>query len=610
MLYTRLTPQPRAVTPLSGHCRLPEKALCGIDLPPRDAAPILHWIEPALPPRWDRHAGNAPAFIALSLAESTQPPEAYTLRISPKGIAATANAPSGLFRAATTLRQILRLAGGKPIPCAAIEDSPDLPVRGVMLDVSRDRTPTLATLFGLVDRLAELKINHLELYMENTFAYPAHPRAWENASPYTPDDIRSLDAYCAQRFISLTPNQNSLGHFERWLRLKDYLPLAELPQGGAPLPWGGTQKEPAGLAPADPGVDTFIEGLYDALLPCFRSRLVNIGCDETFDLGLGKSKPQAAATGKGRVYLDYLLRRHAALKARGHTMSFWGDIILHHPQLIPLLPRDCIAIDWGYEADHPFAATIPQFAAAKIPFWVAPGTSSWNALAGRTSNMRANIQNALTHALAHGAAGLLICDWGDAGHWQTYPVRLPGLLYGAACGWAFAQNRGIDIARALDAHIFHTPEATLGRLTTELGDLYLTAQAAAGNAAEFFRTLNQPLATPIRQGFLSLPALDAAEAHCLQAQKDLKKIRSTAPDAPLLLAETAQTLRFLLLALRHARAKQTGFTPALIRSLRRQRAEAARHHAACWLNRDRLGGLPSSLARIEAIDIGAPFSAR
>ena len=39
------------------------------------------------------------------------------------------------------------------------------------------------------------------------------------------------------------------------------------------------------LNPTDPRSLEFIEGLYDQLLPCFTSRLFNVGCDETFDIG-------------------------------------------------------------------------------------------------------------------------------------------------------------------------------------------------------------------------------------------------------------------------------------------------------------------------------------
>ena len=37
-----------------------------------------------------------------------------------------------------------------------------------MLDISRDKVPTMATLFHLIDRLAGWKINQLQLYIEHT----------------------------------------------------------------------------------------------------------------------------------------------------------------------------------------------------------------------------------------------------------------------------------------------------------------------------------------------------------------------------------------------------------------------------------------------------------
>ena len=69
--------------------------------------------------------------------------------------------------------------------------------------------------------------------------------------------------------------------------------------------------------------------------------------------------------------------------ARGKKMMFWGDIILHHPELIRELPRDIIALNWGYETDHPFATEAATFAKSKIPFYVCPGTSTWMTLIGR-----------------------------------------------------------------------------------------------------------------------------------------------------------------------------------------------------------------------------------
>ena len=154
---------------------------------------------------------------------------------------------------------------------------------GYMLDVSRFRVPTMETVKRQVDILAELGYNHFQLYTEHTFAYPGHEDVWREASPFTPAEIRELDAYCADRGIELVPNQNSFGHLEHWLRHPAYNRLAEAPQGGTTCN-GWVCARPASLCPTDPASVAFVAGLYDALFPCFRSKYVNVGGDETMEL--------------------------------------------------------------------------------------------------------------------------------------------------------------------------------------------------------------------------------------------------------------------------------------------------------------------------------------
>jgi hexosaminidase len=89
-----------------------------------------------------------------------------------------------------------------------IDDAPAFAERGVMFDVARDRIPTMATLFALVDHLAAAKINHLQLYHEHSFAYAGHETVWRNADPMTPQQTQELDAYCQGRAIALAGNQN------------------------------------------------------------------------------------------------------------------------------------------------------------------------------------------------------------------------------------------------------------------------------------------------------------------------------------------------------------------------------------------------------------------
>ena len=358
--------------------------------------------------------------------------------------------------------------------------------RAYMLDISRDKVPTMGTLKQLVEILEKFNYNQLQLYTEHTFAYSKHEAVWKDASPMTAQEIRELDLFCAMHGIDLVPNQNSFGHLERWLVKPEYNHLAELPRGGAPLPWGGFKKDPTTLCPTDPASLDFLAELYDELLPNFESRLFNIGCDETFDLlGEGRSADAVKEKGEGRVYLDFLLKVAELVRKRGKRPMFWGDVILRHPELVPELPKDLIALDWGYEGNHPFMDEAAKFAAAGLDFYVCPGTSSWNSLAGRVENMRENMIAAERAGHTYGAKGFMVTDWGDGGHWQPLAASLPGLILGGNLAYSGSSAAKMDLEDALDA-VMGVP---LGGTLLRLGTLYLRGGALRSNASELFRIL-------------------------------------------------------------------------------------------------------------------------
>src|SRR5690606_31813627 len=111
--------------------------------------------------------------------------------------------------------------------------------------------------------------------------------------------------------------------------------------------------------------------------------------------------------------------------------------------------------EWGYEADHDFDGHCKVFADSGIPFYVCPGTSSWNTLIGRTENAMGNLRNAAENGLKYGAIGYLNTVWGDNGHMQPLSVNYLGFAYGAALSWGYENNVDIDIQSALSRLMFH-----------------------------------------------------------------------------------------------------------------------------------------------------------
>ena len=544
-------------------------------------------------------ASSAQPAIRLRLAPaSSTPPQGYALSLTPQGISIEASAAAGLFYGVCTLIQVIEQAA-PALPGLQITDWPDFPARGVMLDISRDRVPTMETLYALVDLLAGWKINQLQLYTEHTFAYSQHPEVWAEASPLTGAEIRALDAYCIERFVELVPNQNSFGHMHRWLKHPRYAHLAET-LDWFDTPWGMRRQGPFSLAPTDPGSLELMRGLYDELLPHFSSRLFNVGADETIDLGQGRSRETVAAAPPGRVYLDFLLALHREVTARGRIMQFWGDIIIHHPELIAELPKDVIALEWGYEADHPFAAHAAQFGGSGLSFYVCPGTSSWNSIAGRTDNALGNLAAAAEAGLAHGAAGYLITDWGDNGHWQPLPISYLGFAAGAAYAWCWSANRGLDVAAAVSLHAFADPTGCLGQAAFDLGNVYRALGFEPSNSSALFWTMQRPLDELARWAAGKVDAAGYKRAYqaATSALEGLSSAASARPDAALIQREFELAGRLLQHASR--RGLLALGAPATDRAdLAQDLAEIIAAYRVLWLARSRPGGLNDSLERLE-----------
>ena len=467
---------------------------------------------------------------------------------------------------------------------AAQDGTPPPKVVGYQLDISRCKVPTMQTLRRMVDLLATLGYNQFQLYTEHTFAYSRHREVWAEASPMTAAEIRELDAYCAQRGVELVPNQNSFGHLEHWLRHPGYNDLAEMPAGGSVYKrWGDyVTQSPRALCPTDPRCVDFLAGLYDELFPCFRSTSVNVGCDETLELwdAEGKGRSQSAIREKGapRVYLDFLLRIHRLCAARGHRMMFWGDIILHNPELIPELPEDAVCLNWGYEADHPFAKQTAAFKASKRAFIVCPGTSAWGSLSGRVNNMLANIDNAVTNGLANGALGILVADWGDGGHPNPWVTSVPSLVY------ASHRLRGERLTRdQLAAELDKVLGCRCGQALIAYGDIYEKARGRMGNSTELYLLLKQG------RDYRRAPDVTDETLAAALAQWKFAESLLDLEGAPQWVREDFAVLNLLYRAVAE-RIRNPG--------KRNFRAMFEPEYRRLWLRQNRLGGLAQSLTSL------------
>jgi hypothetical protein len=457
-------------------------------------------------------------------------------------------------------------AAAAPIRHVAIDDHPDLLVRGVMLDVSRDKVPTMHTLLRLIEQLAHWRYNQLQLYIEHTFAFEGFDDVWWYADPFTADQIRQIDHACQQAGIQLVPNQNCLGHMERWLRVPRLRSMAASPDG---FDLWGMRRGPTTLDPANPAAFQFVRQLLGQVLPCYSSRQINVGLDEPWEFGDGRRDE----------YVDWVRRLRDLPELDGYDIEVWGDVLTADPALVASLPDGVTVNEWGYEASHDFTGRGRSCQQAQRPWMACAGTSSWQTVLGRTTNMRANISAATEAALGFGGRGVLVTDWGDFGHLQSDAVRRPPLALAAGLAWCAATNDTVDLRTVAD------PAAIA------LGDVYLATDAQIPNCSRLIRHLYFPQIAVRR---LSNDEFERAEAD-LDAGVALLRDRDDLDAEGLRLGADLTRL-----AIADARARVTagGTIESVPAAARRELADQVRplidRHRELWLRSNRAGGLDDS----------------
>ncbi len=531
---------------------------------------------------------------AVARLDASLPAQGYELRTDADAVHLTAGDDAGIFYGRATLDQLARLHGGR-LPVGIVRDWPDFPVRGVMLDISRDKVPTTETLEALVDRLASWKINQLQLYIEHTFAYRGHEEVWGRASALTAEEVRRLDAYCRARHVELVPNQNCLGHMGRWLAHERYRPLAIAPDGWPDA--RGHLHAPTTIDPVKPASLDLVRELLAQLLPCFTSRRVQVGLDEPWEL-----PPERIGD-----YVDWVRTLRDVPELSGREMLIWGDILANHPDTLARLPAGVTVCEWGYEDWHPFADRTEALSKAGIRHWVCPGTSSWLSILGRVTNMIGNCRAAAEGGLANRSSGYLTTDWGDMGHLQYLPVSEPGFAYAAAASWCLDTNSDLDLGAALDAHAFDDPGGELGAALLALGDAHRGIAPQFPNISVLVLHLYYPQLQVDRgvSAGMTIEDLRAVEESLTATVERLGHARPRRPDGALVVDElrTAAALVALLCHDGRARLAEDGWLSSVPGPERAELAAELRplieRHRQLWLARNRPGGLEESVAWLE-----------
>jgi len=493
--FDLLLPMPRRIERSAGRC----VAGSGVSMEVRCEDKRLHkayqsWL--------DRAISNG-VMLPRSLSVGVDPGvmsqrDGYRLKVSSDRIELIGASTAGCFHGLQTLRQFVeptvgasKADGPRPAapPCCTIEDWPDFPVRGLLHDVTRGKVPTIGTLKRLVNRLATLKGNQLQLYIEHAFVFSFDADICGPDEGLTPEEIRELDAYCRDRYIDLVPAVATLGHMGKILSLPKYRRLAEIApeQEWADLTWPQRARGFT-LDCTNPDSHRLVERIWSEILDAFSGPVVNICGDEPWDLGKGRNAERFREGGKEEAYVAHLLRTHEYCSRRGRSTQFWSDVIRRHEHLIDPSMKESTILHWGYD-DHTDYEGTAALVSTGMPVFVCPGTTGWKRALNAMNLAERNIATFAAAGWRHGATGLLNTDWGDHGHFNGLACSWHGAALGACLGWRSDHVTG-------DAFDERFARSVLGLRDVE-GVRRLRATSALADSCETWRMLWSPLASLI-----------------------------------------------------------------------------------------------------------------
>lgn len=528
--------------------------------------------------------------------------EEYRLSVTDSYITVSYSDYHGALYGIVTLIQLLEQG---PLFLQDIHDYPDLKIRGVMIDISRDKIPTLSTLKQIVSHLMMLKINHLQLYVEGlAIEYPSFKDYQINETPFLLDEYEKLEAFAKTRGIDLVGNMNSFGHMTSWLAMEDFHELSECPDGF--VQWGFPFLAST-LNPLDPKSLDFVKKLYQDFIPHTKSKYFNINCDEPFELGRGKSKEVCEKSSVETVYLSFVKQLIGTVKEYQKQPMMWGDVLINHPKAADQLPKDTIFIDWGYDRSYDFSSHASQLNSLGLPFILAPGTSTWNSFTGRFQDMYLTTKNACISAKKYGGLGVITTDWGDNGHLQYFPWSYLGIAYLAQSSWCDDYDEFSSLHDFLNHFVFNDETNTLSQAMKELSSYNDSETHYVFNGTTLFQILQyvdptnrfpyelkkSTHAEMIKQNPLSLTSIQTLNRliNCFhEAIQDLKI-------SSLLYNELIQTENFLRLGILvnvYLNYPESVDKQAII-SLLDKLIDA---HRKLWLARNKSGGLDRSLSRL------------
>lgn len=296
---------------------------------------------------------------------------------------------------------------------------------GVMLDMSRNAVMKPEEVMRFMDVLKKMGYNTVGLYLEDVYQIDGEPYFGYLRGRYTAQEIKEIDGYAKSIDMQVIPYIQTLAHLNGLVRHSAYQDVFDLEDV---------------LLIDEPKTYRLIEKMLAFCAENFSSKIINIGMDEAFNVGLGNYLKKHGYKDKYEILLRHLNKVVDIAKKHGLTPNMWSDMFFRIacggyepavdiPDSVKELVPDVGLEYWDYY--HKDKAFYDGMFKSHFKFnkrvCFAGGAWCWHGFAPLSTYSLQTMKPAMQSVREHGVKDVIITMWGDGGHECSFYSLLPVL---------------------------------------------------------------------------------------------------------------------------------------------------------------------------------------
>ncbi|MBR3934339.1 MAG: family 20 glycosylhydrolase [Clostridia bacterium] len=193
-----------------------------------------------------------------------------------------------------------------------ISQKPSFDKCGAMLDVSSGSILTIEKTKEYISYMAAFGLNTFYFYIEDMYELEGYPQFGYMRGRFSVSQLQELDSFADSLGVEVIPCIQTLAHMQHYLRWREAGPVTDMPDT---------------LLCGSEDTYRLIDKMAETMRKAFKTKRINVGLDETFNLGKGQYEKKFGKEDATSIFEKHLRRVVEICNKYDFQPQMWSDML-------------------------------------------------------------------------------------------------------------------------------------------------------------------------------------------------------------------------------------------------------------------------------------------